>query len=79
MSGTLATAFLSQHARLITLQLPQATGADNPSVVVERLSGNEALNECFSFALDVLATSSDFQPFEVAIPAAAAAPVGSTT
>jgi type VI secretion system secreted protein VgrG len=47
---------LSQHARLITLETAQ--GSDLPeSLVVERFSGREALNELFCFDIDAFSIS----------------------
>jgi type VI secretion system secreted protein VgrG len=47
---------LSQHARLITLETAQ--GSDLPeSLVVERFSGREAVNELFCFDIDAFSIS----------------------
>ena len=47
---------LSQHARLITIETAQ--GSDLPdSLVVESFTGNEGVNECFSFDIKTLSLS----------------------
>lgn len=61
--GGLNVALLSQSARLITLQTPEAARVSNDAVVVERFSGLESVNALFRFEIDVLATSSSFDPF----------------
>lgn len=61
----LNVAQLSQHARLITLQTPEAAQVANDAVVVERFSGLESVNDLFNFEIDVLATSSAFDPFQL--------------
>ncbi len=58
----LKTASLSQHARLLRLQTPKAAGEVNEDLVVERFSGREGIDALFQFDIDVLATSSAFDP-----------------
>ncbi|SFQ38693.1 type VI secretion system Vgr family protein [Variovorax sp. 770b2] len=60
-SEGLNVARLSEQARLIKLQLPQA--APQNAVVVERFTATEGVNELFAFTIDTLATSSEFDPF----------------
>ncbi|WP_155403781.1 type VI secretion system Vgr family protein, partial [Variovorax paradoxus] len=60
-SEGLDVARLSEQARLIKLQLPQA--APQNAVVVERFTATEGINELFAFTIDTLATSSEFDPF----------------
>jgi len=60
-SEGLNVARLSEQARLIKLQLPQA--APQNAVVVERFTATEGINELFAFTIDTLATSSEFDPF----------------
>lgn len=50
----------SQHARLLTLQLPGDSGAGE--LVVERMSGHEALNTLFAFDIDTLCADAGFDP-----------------
>ena len=61
--GGLDVAQLSQHARLVTLQTPEAARVPHHAVVVERFTGRESVNALFDFQVDVLATSSAFDPF----------------
>jgi type VI secretion system secreted protein VgrG len=61
----LNVAQLSQHARLITLQVPEAAQVANDAVVVERFTGLESINALFDFQVDVLAASSAFEPFNL--------------
>jgi type VI secretion system secreted protein VgrG len=49
---------LSQHARLITLASAQEGGLPQ-SLVVERFSGREAVNELFCFEIEALSVSTD--------------------
>jgi type VI secretion system secreted protein VgrG len=49
---------LSQHARLITLASAQESGLPD-SLVVERFTGHEAVNELFWFEVDALSVSTD--------------------
>jgi type VI secretion system secreted protein VgrG len=49
---------LSQHARLITLASAQESGLPE-SLVVERFTGHEAVNELFWFEVDALSVSTD--------------------
>jgi type VI secretion system secreted protein VgrG len=60
-SEGLNVARLSEQARFIKLQLPQA--APQNAVVVERFTATEGINELFAFTIDTLATSSEFDPF----------------
>ncbi|MDQ0037109.1 type VI secretion system secreted protein VgrG [Variovorax boronicumulans] len=60
-SEGLNVARLSEQARLIKLQLPEA--APQNAVVVERFIATEGINELFAFTIDTLATSSEFDPF----------------
>ncbi|RZL65364.1 MAG: type VI secretion system tip protein VgrG [Variovorax sp.] len=61
--GGLDVAQLSQHARLVTLQTPETAKVPHNTVVVERFTGRESVNALFDFQVDVLATSSAFDPF----------------
>lgn len=49
---------LSQHARLVTLTSAQDSGLPE-SLVVEQISGREAVNELFWFDVNALSTSTD--------------------
>lgn len=49
---------LSQHARLITLATSQESGLPQ-SLMAERFSGREGVNELFHFEIDALSTSTD--------------------
>jgi type VI secretion system secreted protein VgrG len=51
---------LSQHARLITLASAQDSGLPE-SLVVERFSGREGVNELFCFDIDALSVSADLE------------------
>lgn len=55
--GLLGTG-LSQHARMITLASAQARGLPD-SLMAERLTGREAVNELFLFEVDALSVSTD--------------------
>ena len=49
---------LSQHARLITLDIGQDGGLPE-TLAAEAFSGREAVNELFRFDVDALSTSTD--------------------
>jgi type VI secretion system secreted protein VgrG len=51
---------LSQHARLITLASAQDSGLPE-SLVAERFSGREGVNELFCFDIDALSVSTDLE------------------
>ncbi len=60
--SALSVADFAQHARLVELQLPDDSASHQAGLVVERFRGVEGVNALFTFEVDVLASSVNFDP-----------------